>query len=235
MPPEESSGPPDPPKPKRTRKPLSAPELVARGWARLEKRRKADARADFTLATQLDPTHAAAWEGLLSVAKTQDEQREYLQRLLEISPDNVQGRALQAEYDAQEAQAEQRQRELEQWLEAQETQRRLNAQAVEGILTAAKNRHRRDQQAVWFIVGGVVTALIVFVIWANATRPPAPTYTAPSNNNSLSQPAAPRPAAPPSTGTRRTGAICADGTTSSATGRGACSHHGGVSRWLYSP
>ena len=27
-------------------------------------------------------------------------------------------------------------------------------------------------------------------------------------------------------------AICRDGTSSTATGRGACSHHGGVSQWL---
>lgn len=32
----------------------------------------------------------------------------------------------------------------------------------------------------------------------------------------------------------RYGAICRDGSTSQSTGRGACSHHGGVSRWLYS-
>lgn len=31
----------------------------------------------------------------------------------------------------------------------------------------------------------------------------------------------------------RVGAICNDGTTSTATGSGACSHHGGVSCWLY--
>lgn len=31
----------------------------------------------------------------------------------------------------------------------------------------------------------------------------------------------------------RTGAICNDGSHSSATGRGACSHHGGVAQWLY--
>lgn len=31
----------------------------------------------------------------------------------------------------------------------------------------------------------------------------------------------------------RTGAICRDGTRSSATGSGACSHHDGVARWLY--
>lgn len=29
----------------------------------------------------------------------------------------------------------------------------------------------------------------------------------------------------------RIGAVCNDGTTSSATGRGACSHHGGVKYW----
>ena len=31
----------------------------------------------------------------------------------------------------------------------------------------------------------------------------------------------------------RTGAVCKDGTTSSATGSGACSHHGGVDHWTY--
>jgi hypothetical protein len=31
----------------------------------------------------------------------------------------------------------------------------------------------------------------------------------------------------------RVGAICNDGWKSSATGRGACSHHGGVDYWLY--
>ncbi len=34
--------------------------------------------------------------------------------------------------------------------------------------------------------------------------------------------------------THRTGAICRDGTTSSATGRGACSHHRGVAQWITS-
>lgn len=29
----------------------------------------------------------------------------------------------------------------------------------------------------------------------------------------------------------RVGAVCKDGTSSTATGRGACSHHGGVSYW----
>ncbi len=30
----------------------------------------------------------------------------------------------------------------------------------------------------------------------------------------------------------RSGAVCNDGTTSSATGSGACSKHGGVNHWL---
>lgn len=32
----------------------------------------------------------------------------------------------------------------------------------------------------------------------------------------------------------RTGAVCRDGSSSSATGRGACSHHGGVAYWTNS-
>ena len=32
----------------------------------------------------------------------------------------------------------------------------------------------------------------------------------------------------------RIGAMCKDGTSSKATGSGACSHHGGVSCWQYS-
>lgn len=43
-----------------------------------------------------------------------------------------------------------------------------------------------------------------------------PSYSAPTYNNSAG----------------RTGAICRDGWRSSATGRGACSHHGGVAYWL---
>lgn len=31
----------------------------------------------------------------------------------------------------------------------------------------------------------------------------------------------------------RVGAICNDGWQSGATGRGACSHHGGVKEWIY--
>lgn len=39
--------------------------------------------------------------------------------------------------------------------------------------------------------------------------------------------------APQSTSGGRVGATCRDGSHSNATGRGACSHHGGVAQWLY--
>lgn len=47
---------------------------------------------------------------------------------------------------------------------------------------------------------------------------PGYSYTAESNNSYRNE---------------RTGAICADGSRSYATGRGACSWHGGVAEWLY--
>ena len=36
------------------------------------------------------------------------------------------------------------------------------------------------------------------------------------------------------TSRHRIGAVCNDGTSSTETGSGACSHHGGVSCWKYS-
>jgi hypothetical protein len=54
----------------------------------------------------------------------------------------------------------------------------------------------------------------------------------------LAPPPAPAPAPPPAPtpappSGQRIGAICNDGTRSTATGRGACSHHGGVREWIY--
>lgn len=50
--------------------------------------------------------------------------------------------------------------------------------------------------------------------WTNVAKKSAATTKAASNSGG------------------RTGAICKDGWRSSATGRGACSHHGGVARWI---
>ncbi len=57
---------------------------------------------------------------------------------------------------------------------------------------------------------------------------PTPTATATPIPPPTPQPA---PTENPLKG-QRYGAICADGATSGATGRGACSHHGGVAQWL---
>jgi hypothetical protein len=59
------------------------------------------------------------------------------------------------------------------------------------------------------------------------TAPPAPPAPAPTV-----RPPTPYPTSPPTEGTR-CGAVCNDGSRSSATGRGACSHHGGVAYWVY--
>ena len=57
---------------------------------------------------------------------------------------------------------------------------------------------------------------------------PESTYQPTTNFNSVNTY---QTTAPASDGVR-TGAMCNDGTTSSATGRGACSRHGGVNYWL---
>ena len=69
-----------------------------------------------------------------------------------------------------------------------------------------------------------------------STPAPAPQHIA-QPNHSATQPTnttqVKTQTAPSGNSDVRIGCICSDGTRSSATGRGACSHHGGVSRWLY--
>lgn len=62
----------------------------------------------------------------------------------------------------------------------------------------------------------------------------APTATAlPATVNSSDNSANGSGSNSSSTNTTRIGAVCNDGTTSTATGRGACSHHKGVAHWVY--
>ncbi len=68
------------------------------------------------------------------------------------------------------------------------------------------------------------------------TTPPPPVTeppTAPPAPAPQPEAPAPAPAPVPAPGGVRTGAVCNDGTPSSATGSGACSHHGGVNHWTY--
>jgi hypothetical protein len=57
----------------------------------------------------------------------------------------------------------------------------------------------------------------------------------PTNETIVQQPLVSKPKTnnSPRTSGIRIGCICNDGTRSNATGKGACSHHGGVNHWLY--
>ncbi len=68
-----------------------------------------------------------------------------------------------------------------------------------------------------------------------SAAPPRTATTRPVVPRAPSATARPSPRAQPSPtfANVRVGAICKDGTTSTATGSGACSGHGGVSQWLY--
>lgn len=65
----------------------------------------------------------------------------------------------------------------------------------------------------------------------NTWKPPAP-ITSPYNPNKYPY-TKPKLKEKKEVGRYRVGAECWDGTFSSATGRGACSWHGGVKRWIY--
>jgi hypothetical protein len=63
---------------------------------------------------------------------------------------------------------------------------------------------------------------------------PRPTVAPPTT---VPKPPTPKPEAAqcPAPSGARYGAVCKDRSRSSATGRGACSHHGGVAYWLTCP
>jgi hypothetical protein len=75
------------------------------------------------------------------------------------------------------------------------------------------------------------------VVAPTDTRPaPAPTKTKARPPTATKAPIPVQQSIPGCTGSgARYGAICKDGTRSTATGRGACSHHGGVREWLICP
>lgn len=93
-------------------------------------------------------------------------------------------------------------------------------------------QHSKGWSAIAYLtITGDIHLLKVVLVNLPAPRPPTvkavsvPPSAIPVISNSP-------PAIAPSSGVR-VGAICRDGTRSSATGRGACSHHGGVAYWLY--
>jgi hypothetical protein len=95
---------------------------------------------------------------------------------------------------------------------------RMEDHGANGVLLGLLNAEVRQAQA------SPPAAAPTFV---NPAPPPAPPPAPAPEPAPTTEPA---PAQP--TG-GRIGAVCRDGTRSSATGRGACSHHGGVDHWLY--
>jgi len=74
----------------------------------------------------------------------------------------------------------------------------------------------------------VLIALVVISSYQacnNGENPTSPTYSSSPTESSSSGTSGDCP-------NGRSGAVCNDGTTSTATGSGACSHHGGVKYWL---
>jgi hypothetical protein len=77
--------------------------------------------------------------------------------------------------------------------------------------------------------------VFTFTVDANTTTARTGTVTVAGKTITFNQTAStPTPTPTPAPTRTRVGAICVDGTSSSATGSGACSSHGGVRCWLYS-
>lgn len=216
---------PAPTKKLRARKPLTAEELCTRGYARLDRHRKADARADFLQATTLDPQYELAWVGLALAAADETMQRDSLRKVLEINPENEQARGW-----------------LEQLDRLQEIRSRPPLAAIQPVVqsrpTQASATYYRPPtppssqgpsgKAMMIIAGGLLL-LIIGMFWSmGVSRSLTPTPIP------YSAPRATVRAVPTSGPVRRTGAVCNDGSISSATGSGACSRHDGVDHWLYS-
>ena len=74
------------------------------------------------------------------------------------------------------------------------------------------------------------TPTAVATVAAVGASAPTPAPAAPATASPVAQTTSPPTAVPSGV---RIGATCSDGSHSTATGSGACSHHGGVAYWLY--
>jgi uncharacterized protein YraI len=97
----------------------------------------------------------------------------------------------------------------------------------------------RNEAGDWYQLadGNWIAAFLVEDVPAvspGAVSPPQPVPQEVTPSPSLTPTPQPEPTKDPRSG-QRYGAICRDGTRSNATGRGACSHHGGVAQWLVYP
>jgi hypothetical protein len=217
-------------KPKRPRKQKTATELVEQGMNRFGAGRKAQARESFTKALELDPQNADAWFGLALATNDHTEQRAHFQRVLDIDPSHGEARKFVDQLDKL-AQAQAHLAQVRAAAPPPPPPSHPVFQDRETHQSAAPARRQSSNQSWVFVLLGVLIVLILMMVGMGGGTAPAPveTYT-----YSTPFPTYAPIAAPASTGTHRIGAVCNDGSSSGATGRGACSHHGGVQYWKYS-
>lgn len=96
-----------------------------------------------------------------------------------------------------------------------------------------------QSKTIQFCKNGTRTIKTTYSRWDNSQKGEPVTVSTVAAKNQITavgtakKPALPLYTAPSGGGGGRTGAVCRDGWNSSATGSGACSHHGGVAYWTY--
>jgi tetratricopeptide (TPR) repeat protein len=226
----------------RKRRELTATELVEQGNRRLAGHRKALARESFTKAVELEPQCEGAHMGLALTAIDEQDRREHLQRVLALNPNNVTARQLlnslerllnlRADLERQSA--------YRQAANQQRQQRPTHQQPVYRASTTRTPVTGQASRIPLLILGCVLAALFWYGTWLSSPTPVQPTPSfelgpgpgAPvrvyTSESSLITPSPIERSPNFYVGGSGGGSLCADGTHSSSTGRGTCSHHGGV-------
>lgn len=123
----------------------------------------------------------------------------------------------------------------------------IGASSPAEVAAKAQADSGKSVTAIWFLTSGQwayylpafpsassLTSLpnvaSIFIVLAGSEAAPQPT-AAPTAAPTQQPTVAPTATATPASA--RTGAVCNDGTSTTATGGGACSGHGGVAYWLY--
>lgn len=214
-------------KPKRPRKRKTAAELVEQGIGRYGAGRKAQARESLQKALELEPENVDAWYWLALATNDRVEQRAHFQRVLDIDPSHAEAKRWVEQIDILAAS------------QARLTQARVAAPPPRSQRPVFRNYDPRvpippapglprSQQ----VFVGLLAALAIIVLLAvgftsgsgGAAGPAPEYYTNPVLHPTFTPVSAPAPVHYGGSG----GSTCADGTHSSSTGRGTCSHHGGV-------
>jgi hypothetical protein len=220
---ENDQDPPDAPTPKRTRKPLTYDQLIDQGLRRSVNGRKADARRSFLAASEVDPNQTGAWFGIAHVTRDETERRRALYRVLEIDPENERAREQVFQFEAHDRRMEELRAAQAQALVASQARQAQYARDLQARAALQAQRQNTQSVAPFMLLGLLVVLILLAISVGNSgASTSTPTYNiAPVY---ATQPPVRYNASPSYSG----GSTCMDGTHSSSTGRGTCSHHGGV-------